>query len=261
MLKVVISLVLCLPALDSAASVGQVSFFLAGCPDGWAELNGATIAVSGVEYSSYSVLLSEINSRCNSEYQWSGSFDTCDGYTNKKWPVAWWVNTAGGNANYLLPDLRGEFLRGFDFGRGVDYRVYGSTQADGFQGHWHETYKKYGNPGSATRGIALITADGTTYGADYVWAAEAISDGTHGVPRVFSETRSRNVALSVCVQISSSTEGGGGDVNIVSVSTSAAATIWPGAMRNFTGGDFSFFFGLFLGWVILMGFKMGRSKF
>lgn len=51
-----------------------------------------------------------------------------------------------GSTTFNLPDLRGEFLRGWDNGRGVDSgRVFGSFQADDFETHLHTV-----NPGSTS---------------------------------------------------------------------------------------------------------------
>ena len=43
-----------------------------------------------------------------------------------------------GSTTFNIPDLRGEFIRGFDNGRGVDSgRSFGSFQADEFKSHTH----------------------------------------------------------------------------------------------------------------------------
>lgn len=52
-------------------------------------------------------------------------------------------NAAGNitNAQFQLPDLRGEFVRGLDDGRGVDpVRSMGSSQGQSFQSHSHDIY-------------------------------------------------------------------------------------------------------------------------
>ncbi|MCG3680244.1 phage tail protein [Aliarcobacter butzleri] len=45
---------------------------------------------------------------------------------------------AGDGTTFNIPDLRGEFIRGFDNGRGLDTgRTFGSKQADEFESHSH----------------------------------------------------------------------------------------------------------------------------
>jgi phage-related tail fiber protein len=88
-----------------------------------------------------------------------------------------------GQAN--VPDLRGEFIRGWDNGRGVDAgRILGSAQDDEFKAHNH--------PGSsvAKQGGAVRVAPGSSdsYGSGII-----ASDG--GV-----ETRPRNVALMYIIK-------------------------------------------------------------
>lgn len=47
--------------------------------------------------------------------------------------------TGDGSTTFNLPDLRGEFIRGFDAGRGVDAsRVFGSHQSDALKIHTHD---------------------------------------------------------------------------------------------------------------------------
>ena len=48
-------------------------------------------------------------------------------------------NQSGDGAQYFrLPDLRGEFVRGWDGSRGIDTgRAFGSAQADEFRSHKH----------------------------------------------------------------------------------------------------------------------------
>lgn len=102
-----------------------------------------------------------------------------------------------GSTTFQLPDLRGEFIRGWDETRGVDTgRVFGSAQGDAFQGHRHTAgpgggalTTQFGQPGS------FIIGSSNTYET-----TDPIADPTNGTPRVASETRPRNVALLVCIK-------------------------------------------------------------
>lgn len=62
-----------------------------------------------------------------------------------------------GNTTFNLPDLRGEFIRGWDDGRGVDAaRTLGSAQADAFRNHTH---------GASSASAGLHTHTGSTASA------------------------------------------------------------------------------------------------
>lgn len=103
-----------------------------------------------------------------------------------------------GEANYFkLPDLRGEFIRGWDDGRGVDSgRAFGAAQFDAFQGHRHRFVSGSGYIGSGTYGAGF-----SSNAVDDTKVLDAISDGVNGTPRTANETRPRNVALLVCIKI------------------------------------------------------------
>ena len=104
-------------------------------------------------------------------------------------------------ADPLLPDLRGEFIRGFDAGRGVDVgRVFGTAQADQNKAHTHGITDPghnhaYNNP--AGTGSQLISGGGTVIGVsntgNRVTGITINSDGG-------SEARPRNVALLACIK-------------------------------------------------------------
>lgn len=104
-----------------------------------------------------------------------------------------------------LPDLRGEFVRGWDNGRGVDNsRELSTTQLDAFQGHWHVMAGSAAQDGSAVNGTwtANMMRDGASNGSysDYNEVRDPYTDGSHGTPRTASETRPRNVALMYIVK-------------------------------------------------------------
>lgn len=112
---------------------------------------------------------------------------------------------AGDTANFLLPDLRGEFLRGFDDGRGVDSgRVFGSAQLDQMQ--------RITGSISASPPVALSHAGAFSSGASSTGGASGTAtryqtvfdSGDSPNARVSAttdgETRPRNIALLVCIK-------------------------------------------------------------
>lgn len=94
-----------------------------------------------------------------------------------------------GSTTFQLPDLRGEFLRGWDHSRGVDTgRAMGSAQAQDFLSHSHvssgtSSGTQVLQPGAGSYNI--MNSNGTT-------ATSAVG-GT--------ETRPRNVAMLPCIKI------------------------------------------------------------
>jgi microcystin-dependent protein len=140
--------------------VGSVVYFAASAaPVGWFECNGAIL-----NKTIYADLFNAIG------YKFGGS----------------------GN-QFLLPDLRGEFIRGWDDGRGVDSgRVFGSSQSDAFKSHTHAARLTNGwfntNIGNGPNW------SGDIYGNNQIWPFVQV-DATGG-----SETRPRNIALLPCIK-------------------------------------------------------------
>lgn len=92
---------------DQATPVGTVAYRAASAvPAGWLECNG-----SAVSRTTYSDLFNIIGTT---------------------------FGVGNGSTTFNLPDLRGEFIRGFDNGRGVDSgRAFGSSQTDQMEQHSH----------------------------------------------------------------------------------------------------------------------------
>lgn len=102
-----------------------------------------------------------------------------------------------GSATANLPDLRGEFLRGWDDGRGVDAeRVFGSSQSDAFQDHDHATQTGtiYANGKEAIGGAATSQQDEGNISKYSLLASAAGGYSTS------TETRPRNVAILYCIK-------------------------------------------------------------
>jgi hypothetical protein len=122
-------------------------------PSGFLKANGATISRS-----TYAALFSAIGT----------TFGAGDGSTT-----------------FTLPDMRGEFPRGWDDGRGIDSgRVFGGSQADEFKSHIHD----------ATAFVFFPVVEGR-YGGGSNGGFNRNVGATGG-----TETRPRNIALLACIK-------------------------------------------------------------
>jgi microcystin-dependent protein len=121
-----------------------------------------------------------------------------------------------GSTTFTLPDLRGEFIRGFDDGKGTDAgRTIGSSQTDLLKKHKHVSSNNnctdYTNfNGTAVGKFVGHCDDGNRNPVD-IGGASLTGDGNHGtqtgdgggtsVGTVGNETRPRNIALLYCIKI------------------------------------------------------------
>jgi len=112
----------------------------------------------------------------------------------------------GSGSSFNLPDLRGEFLRGWDDSRGVDSgRTIGSSQSDSTA----LPNNPFGtsNPGNHSHGYnggSLKSLQGDNAGNDDYAGGGGTTGGagshTHTINGGDPETRPRNVALLVCIK-------------------------------------------------------------
>ncbi len=153
--------------------VGAVMAFANTCPDGWLVCDG-----SGASMAQYP----ELNAYLGGTY----------GYP-------------AGGTTFTLPDLRGEFIRGFDGGRGVDTgRTIGSNQDDELKDHRHDLVAPGGtqyyviNDGNDWPPEGDGTRDeGPNKDNDAQWYSKTgYVDGSDGG----IETRPRNMAMIYCIK-------------------------------------------------------------
>jgi phage-related tail fiber protein len=101
-----------------------------------------------------------------------------------------------GSTTFQLPDLRGEFVRGFDAGRGVDAgRALGSFQQDQFAEHFH-TFDNLRPEGPPKFGDVDSTDDGAI-DEPFPNVTESLNSGPAGAG---TETRPRNIAMNYIIR-------------------------------------------------------------
>jgi len=146
--------------IGGANPAGEVAFFaMNSAPAGWLKANGAAISRT-----TYASLFAAIGT----------TFGVGDGSTT-----------------FNIPDLRAEFLRGWDDSRGVDSgRAFGSAQSSANLAHTHVP-AYYGNGftlnGGGSNRRLTFTSDGSTVDIDTTSSGGA-------------EARPRNIALLACIK-------------------------------------------------------------
>jgi len=170
---------------------GAVQYFaMATAPTGWIKADGTAISRAA-----YSSLFSAIGTT---------------------------YGAGDGSLTFNLPDLRGEFLRGYDDGRGVDTgRVLGSAQVDAMEQHSHYTgvvgqgaelssycaaghispdiflKNRHTNGNESGSGPNGVTGGVLSSGAT---VTSALQNATASCKAASTETRARNIALNACIK-------------------------------------------------------------
>ena len=168
------------PQINAGNIVGQVCFFgMTTAPEGFLKANGAAVSRT-----TYAALFAAI----------STTYGAGDGSTT-----------------FNLPDLRGEFPRGFDDGRGVDSgRAFATLQSQQTQDHKHTMSMGF-DPGGffgwqdgsgfpVFGSTVISTANRTTIGAVTDIGAPLRVGFTDIMRDLTGETRPRNVALLACIK-------------------------------------------------------------
>ncbi|MGX1184778.1 phage-related tail fiber protein [Pseudomonas sp. F-14 TE3623] len=103
-----------------------------------------------------------------------------------------------GVGNFRLPESRGEFLRGWDHGRGIDAgRAIGSYQGDEVKEHQHYMSAKYGGgTGSSVAATVQLGLSGQPDTTSKTSGVEALNGDAMGG----GETRPRNLAVMWCIK-------------------------------------------------------------
>lgn len=99
-----------------------------------------------------------------------------------------------GSTTFALPDLRGEFIRGYDDGRGVDSgRGFGTAQGDLLEAHVHR---------QAASSDLTGTSGGSGRYADtnVAYPSNGVASNLQTASTGGTETRPRNIALLYCIR-------------------------------------------------------------
>lgn len=90
--------------------------------------------------------------------------------------------------NFNIPDLRGQFIRGWDsLGLTDPGRTFGSPQMDEFEAHTHDMTYNTNQPSNTSSGTSMASSGGDTYSKNTGSTGEA------------TETRPKNIALMYCI--------------------------------------------------------------
>jgi microcystin-dependent protein len=155
------------PSINSGNIVGQVCFFaMTTAPTGFLACDG-----SAVSRTTYANLFAAIGTL---------------------------YGAGDGSTTFNLPDLRGEFIRGWDNGRGVDSgRSFGTAQADELKSHAHAPPAGLSAPWLSNS----FSGDGAIDSSNITGPLERnpVSGNTQNTGG--AETRPRNVALLACIKV------------------------------------------------------------
>ena len=160
-------------ATASAVPAGAVnSFAMSAVPTGWLSCNGSLVSRT-----TYSGLFSAVGTT---------------------------YGAGDGSTTFALPDLRGEFIRGFDDGRGVDSgRTFGSAQSwaiENIVGTFTDIRVRLNTiftaTGAFTGSTGAVSGDNGSGGA----ATANFAFDASNVVNTASETRPRNIALLYCIK-------------------------------------------------------------
>jgi len=103
-----------------------------------------------------------------------------------------------GTTTFNVCDLRGDFVRNWDDGRGIDAnRPFGLEQMDAMQGHFHTSTVTGGNGVLIGNGAGIYGATANNWSTSNVGVSVTgpTTDGVNGTPRTATETRPRNYSL------------------------------------------------------------------
>lgn len=149
-------------------------------------LTALGLSLSGISRVSGEVATFAMNTAPSGWLKCNGAAVSRTTYADLYAAIGTTFGSGDGSTTFNLPDMRGEFARGWDDGRGVDTgRALGSSQGEAFKAHTH-------------------TQTETIFYSDVFPGSKPIKYATTGTINTGStggaETRPRNIALLYCIK-------------------------------------------------------------
>lgn len=150
------------------------------------------------------------------------------------------------SSNFRLPDLRGEFVRGWDEGRGVDlWRALGSRQKATIVGGYDDNgtnanvgvleNKPYWDYGADRVTLDMFPGTAVVYADSTGRQAYALTEGN--LNNWYAATRPRNVALLYCIRGDYAASGGESITPAVATPRTWRSVVASRALENIYSGD------------------------
>lgn len=106
-----------------------------------------------------------------------------------------------GSTTFQIPDLRGEFVRGWDDSRGVDSgRAFGSAQSFAMQNITGSVYVRGAELKNQTGVFSVTTGASVTIGGTASATLNVLNIDASAQVQTASETRPRNIAMLACIK-------------------------------------------------------------
>jgi len=181
-------------ATGDAATAGAINYFARNsAPVGYLKANGAAVSITTYSNLATAIYVGDtLNATALFGYKCT---DSANPNTTR--------STSG--TFIVLPDLRGEFIRGWDDSRGVDSgRGFGTEQSQDIQSHRHDLKSPSGDqyyvindlnttPPSIDVSAGAFLAQGPDASDDARWYPYTGYEGS-------TETRPRNISLLACIK-------------------------------------------------------------
>mgnify|MGYP000864316990 FL=1 len=187
------------PANGDTHTVGSVTWSYNGTTDIWGVAE--TIGVGG-SVPAGTIIYHAANTPPTNFLKADGAAVSRTTYAALFTAIGTTFGVGDGTTKFNVPDLRGEFMRGWDDGRGIDNgRAFGSTQTDEFKLHGHPSRRAINLVQNDNDGGGLmIDENGNHTNQPAHSGTPSNTSGQHIGGSGGDETRPRNIAFLACIK-------------------------------------------------------------